>query len=98
MRVGTAVASYHKNVSLRLTCLFLNPLVCFGVAHVLLRFLWEFDWRPLPIFCTVLGFSRFINFYSMLFKLPAFSLGFEEEASVLKVVILNTEPKATLCS
>ena len=49
-------------------------------------------------FCAVLGFSRFINFCSMLFKLPAFSLGFEGEASVLKVVILNTEPKATLCS
>ena len=42
VRVGTAVASYHKNVSLRLTCLFLNPCVCFGVAHVLLRLLWEF--------------------------------------------------------
>ena len=49
-------------------------------------------------FCTVLGFSRFINVCSMLFKLPAFSLAFEEDASVLKVVILNTEPKATLCS
>ena len=43
-------------------------------------------------------FARFLNFCSMLFKLPAFSLGFEGEASVLKVVILNTERKATLCS
>ena len=95
MRVGTAVASYHKNVSLRLTCLFLNPWVCFGVAHVLLRLLWVYHCRS---FCTVLGFSRFVNFCSMLVKLPAFSLGFEGEASILKVVILNTEPKATLCS
>ena len=98
MRVGSAVASYHKNVSLRFTCLFLNPWVCFGVAHVLPRLLWEFDLDTIADLSTVLGFSRFINFCSMLFKLPAFSLGFEEEVSVLKVVILNPEPKPTSCS
>jgi len=50
------------------------------------------------LFARFWDFSRFINFCSMFFKLPAFSLAFEEEASVLKVVILNPEPKATLCS
>ena len=98
MRVGSAVASYHKNVSIRFTCLFLNPWVCFGVAHVLLRLLWVFDWRPLPIFLHGSGIFAVRKFCSMLVKLPAFSLGFEGEASILKVVILNTEPKATLCS
>ena len=72
VRLGTAVASYHKNVSLRFTCLFLNPWVCFGVAHVLLRLLWEFDWRPLPIFLHGSGIFAVHKFLQCALQVTSF--------------------------
>ena len=72
VRVGTAVASYHKNVSLLFTCLFLNPCVCFGVAHVLPRLLWEFDWRPLPIFLNGSGIFAAHKFLQYALQVTSF--------------------------